>query len=143
MFRDYFAIATAIFDQTVENGGGTFYPDDGTPHSHNEGFFVGIGSEPDGEWSADVIPTNQGLDNPATRERCIRSIAALCARIVRYGDDDIFLGTWVQGGRLPAIHIECSRWFANERDAVEVAAYRGEIAIWDVANEDEIELQYA
>lgn len=53
-----------------------------------------------------------------------------------------YVGWWVDE-ETGKIHIDAVDWFQEESAAVAVGRVRGEIAIWDVANEREIRIPYA
>lgn len=124
-YPDVLAVAESIEYRTRMDGGGTFNPRTGESVPLDSGYVVG------GLQDTLVSPLTWGelQDNIATFiQRMPRSIVSL--------DYHHYLGTWVDDeGRC---HIDASQVIENLGAAVSLAQERGEQAIWDVRNGNDI-----
>lgn len=133
---DHSAEARAILEYTCVHGGGTFYPDC-TPVELTDGYVVGgfvdkqagkIGSviieQEDYRWHRYTVAL------PAIE----RFLYAYYPVLVR--NHNVYFGTWRDDvGR---IHLDVSQVITDKVDALCTAILRKELAVWDVANKQEI-----
>ena len=120
--------ATNVYLDTFKQGGGSYLPN-GKRRDFQRGYLVG-----------GVVPSRV-LNKSVTRwpseyvdaiQEFAREHRALLAQ------PGYYLGTWVNNGDL---HLDVSQIVLNRVDAIGLGLSRQELAIWDVENGSEVELQ--
>lgn len=121
--------ASGVIDHTLRMGGGTFCGITGEAFDLQIGYMVG-----------GFVPTatvDMSGDYPDQRHAVAkRAVAAFCnthADVLSRGTT--YLGTWMHEGTL---YIDASEQVTGEDHALQVAASRGELAIWDNATGCEV-----
>lgn len=110
---------------TLRDSGGTF-TNTGLPIRLSDGYMVG-----------GVVPTRKltlARESTATIEAELEHFAR---ENLAADSEGLYLGTWVDLG---ALYIDVSEWVTDYAEAMELAATRGELAIWDNAAQAAIEL---
>ena len=115
---DYVATNLVIRSALLEESGATVSRyGNGTP---TDGYYVG------GAIKTLVVDSRSVIDFPTVREFIGRA-------------DTPYVGFWVDS-ETDKIHFDLVDWYRSERDALHLARVRGELAVWDIANETEVRL---
>lgn len=106
-------------------GGGTLDLSTGMAATHESGYYVG--------GAHGMAPHLLGADMDNLN-------AALVTAFERFHsgmDGSGYVGVWEDGG---TIYVDATEWFEDPNDALDVAQARGELAIFDVANMEDIRI---
>lgn len=111
---------------TERDGGVTVSLATGKMNPHDAGYYVG-GLVPSVTLHKDSNAVAYALTADSFRNRIPVNL------------DGAYLGTWIDTDT-DTVYFDASEHFTNRTEAMRVARLRGELAIWDIANGEEIRL---
>lgn len=117
-------VAVEIFNTIVDSEGGTLSKNGAQTPNH--GYFVGGACEPL------IFDSVESTNSPLA--------LSLIQRFVEHCPSDL-IGWWIDEAD-GKVYIDGTDWFDNQTLAIVTGRERGEIAIWDANNNEEIRVEY-